>query len=132
VAERAAGSFEIDLVPVPLRDGQPASAIGLLSIDKRFAGDLTGTSDGFMLASNSPTEGSAAYVAIENVTGALRGRQGSFVLQHTGAMSRGASTLTIVVVPDSGTDELVGLDGSMDIEVVDGRHEYTFDYTLPA
>jgi hypothetical protein len=70
-------------------------------------------------------------VAIEQVTGTLLGRSGSFVLQHHGLMDRGAKQLVIVVVPDSGTGQLAGLAGRMDIRITDGKHFYSFDFTLP-
>jgi hypothetical protein len=99
-------------------------------IDKRFGGDLKGTSRGQMLAFRSSVEGSAGYVALEHVEGTLAGRVGSFVLQHSGTMERGAQQLSVTVVPDSGTGELSGLAGRMSIAVAEGKHSYEFDYTL--
>jgi hypothetical protein len=84
-----------------------------------------------MLSAMGNVQGSAGYVAIERVTGTLHGKRGSFVLQHTGTMDRGAPSLSIHVVPDSGTEELVGLTGSMQIQIEQGKHFYTFDYSLP-
>jgi hypothetical protein len=101
------------------------------SLDKEFHGDLEGASRGEMLAAGTAVEGSAGYVAIEQVTGALHGRKGTFVLQHSGTMTRGAPRLTIQVVPDSGDGQLAGLAGVMEIEVADGEHSYDFAYTLP-
>jgi hypothetical protein len=103
-----------------------------MAIDKRFKGDLQATSRGQMLTGMSSVKGSAGYVAIERVSGALAGRRGTFVLQHSGTMTRGTPTLTVTVVPDSGTDELTGLSGTMAIDVAGGQHSYTFDYTLPS
>lgn len=125
----AAGSFEVKLLPQPLADAD--SGLGRLSIDKVFSGDLQGTSKGEMLSALTAVKGSAGYVAIERVTGTLQGRSGSFVLQHLGTMTRGAPTLTVLVVPDSGTDGLAGIAGSLSINITDGQHFYTFDYTLP-
>ena len=99
-------------------------------LDKQFHGDLEATSQGQMLAFSSAVKGSAGYVAIEQVSGTLHGRQGTFVLQHNGTMSRGEPRLTITVVPDSGTGELAGLAGTMTIEIVDGKHSYGFEHTL--
>ena len=84
-----------------------------------------------MLAVQTATEGSAGYVAMEVVSGTLEGREGAFALQHSGTMTRGAPGLTITVVPDSGTGELEGIAGTMTIDLVEGQHSYTFDYTLP-
>jgi hypothetical protein len=101
-----------------------------MSIDKQFHGDLRATSKGEMLTAGTGVEGSAGYVAIEQVDGTLHGRSGTFVLQHSGTMARGVPQLTITVVPDSGTGELAGLAGKMTIEIADGRHSYDLEYTL--
>lgn len=126
----AKGSFTVDMKP----QGEPASAdgvsLGRLSLDKRFEGDLQATSRGEMLTAMTSVQGSAGYVAIERVTGTLHGRRGSFVFQHSGSMARGAQQLSITVVPDSGTGELAGLEGTFRLQIVDGRHLYEFDYRL--
>jgi hypothetical protein len=101
-----------------------------MAIDKIFRGDLEGTSKGEMLAAGTPVKGSAGYVAIEKVSGTLEGRQGTFILQHSGTMNRGAAQLTVTVVPDSGTGQLTGLSGRMNIVIEAGNHSYEFDYTL--
>jgi hypothetical protein len=102
-----------------------------MSIGKTFHGDLEASSSGQMLSAGTAVKGSAGYVAIERVEGTLRGRRGSFLLQHSGTMTRGAPALTITVVPDSGTDQLAGLAGTMVIIIADGAHSYEFEYTLP-
>jgi hypothetical protein len=129
----ANGPFEVTLA-AQQPDNPPAQKAGLgrRSIDKRFHGDLQATSHGEMLAAGTEVPGSAGYVALERVSGTLHGRSGSFVLQHNGTMDRGTPTLTIDVVPDSATAELVGLRGSMRIIIdAQGGHRYEFDYTLP-
>jgi hypothetical protein len=132
VTLRARGTFEVKLTP-EAPDGTPAdSALGRLTMVKQFHGDLEGSSRGQMLTAMTPTEGSAGYVAIERVTGKLNGRAGTFVLQHSGTMSQGKQQLTIAVVPDSGTGELLGLAGQMVITIANGKHSYEFEYTLPA
>lgn len=126
--EQASGSFDVKLTPADQGADMP---VGRMTIEKEFHGDLEGTSKGQMLmAASSSVQGSAGYVAIERVTGTLNGRSGSFCLQHTGVMTRGVGELTITVLPDSGTDQLVGLSGRMNIIVTDGKHSYEFDYTL--
>ena len=127
---RAAGTFDVKLAPQPLADAQADPLMGRMSIDKQFHGDLEGTSKGEMLSARTPTEGSAGYVAIERVTGSLGGKKGSFVLQHTGTMNRGAQHLEITVVPDSGTGDLAGLTGTMSIRIADGKHFYELIYSL--
>jgi len=128
VTRRATGTFEVKLAPLPAYDTTEGSPLGRRSLDKVFVGDLTATSKGEMLTAGTATKGSAVYVAVERVTGTLGGRSGSFCLHHTGIMNRGAPSLTISVVPDSGTDELIGLTGSMAIIIAGGRHSYEFDY----
>jgi len=125
----ATGSFEVKLLPQSLADAE--SGLGRMSIDKVFSGDLQGTSKGEMLSALTAVKGSAGYVAIERVTGTLQGRSGSFMLQHLGTMTRGTPTLTVLVVPDSGTEGLTGIAGSLSINITDGKHFYTLDYTLP-
>jgi hypothetical protein len=128
---RAAGTFQVKLAPQPLHEEGADPALARLAIDKRFEGDLAATSRGEMLSARGDVDGSAAYVAIEKVRGTLHGRSGTFVLRHAGTMTRGAPELSIAVVPDSGTDQLAGLTGSIDIRIEDGNHFYTFDYSLP-
>ena len=127
---RATGSFSVKLNPLPAYDDAEASPLSRMSIDKQFVGDMEATSKGEMLAAGTSVKGSAAYVAIERVTGALGGRSGTFILQHTGVMTRGAPQLIITVVPDSGTGQLTGLSGTMRINVENGQHSYEFNYTF--
>ncbi len=126
--EQATGTFEVTLTPIAGGGGPIAG----MTIAKTFRGDLEAISEGQMLAFRSAVAGSAGYVAMERVTGRLAGREGGFTLQHGGIMDRGEPALSVVVVPDSGTDGLAGLTGTMDIVVEDGRHDYCFRYTLPA
>jgi len=130
----ASGSFDVSVVPqahaapaVP--DG--GATLGRASLDKTFHGELEGTSQGEMLTALTATPGSAGYVAVERVDGALHGRRGSFALLHTGVMARGEQRLTIAVVPDSGTGELQGLVGALKITIDEGKHAYEFEYELP-
>lgn len=127
----AKGTFEVKLSPAPLADGEADGKLGRMAINKTLVGDLVGTSKGEMLSAQTGTKGSAGYVAIEKVTGELAGRKGSFVLQHAGTMDRGQSQLSVTVVPDSGTDGLTGIKGTMQIEIKEGKHFYDFEYSLP-
>ena len=127
----ASGAFEVKLIPQPPEDKAEGLTLGRMSIDKQFHGDLEATSKGQMLTAGTDVKGSAGYVAIERITGTLRGRTGSFVLQHSGTLTRGVPQQSIVVVPDSGTGQLVGLTGKMTINIADGKHSYEFDYSLP-
>jgi len=127
----ATGTFEVKLTPQPPEDRADGSTLGRMSGDKQFHGDLEGTSKVQMLTAMTDVKGSAGYVAIERVTGTLHGHTGSFVLQHSGSSNRGATQLSITVVPDSGTGQLVGIAGKMTITITDGKHSYDFEYTLP-
>jgi hypothetical protein len=126
----ATGTFEVKLVP-QTDDKNGDAALGRMTIDKQFHGDLEGTSKGQMLTGMTDVKGSAGYVAIEKVSAVLKGRTGTFILQHTGIMNRGVPQLTITVVPDSGTGQLTGLTGNFTIKIDEGKHSYEFEYTLP-
>jgi Protein of unknown function (DUF3224) len=126
----AEGPFDVKMIPQPA-EVAGGESIGRMLLDKRFHGALDATSKGQMLAMRTAVEGSAGYVAMEVVAGKLDGRQGSFVLQHSGTMNRGEKLLTLTVVPDSGTGELTGLSGSMAINIAEGKHSYRLDYKLP-
>jgi hypothetical protein len=125
----ASGTFEVKLKP-QADDSVGDPTVGRMSIDKQFRGDLEATSKGQMLAVQSDVKGSAGYVAMERVIGTLGGRTGTFALQHTGTMNRGVPGLSVTVVPDSGTGELAGISGTMNIIIADGKHSYEFEYTI--
>jgi hypothetical protein len=128
-SHRASGRFDVTIV-AQAQDPAEAEVLGRKSLAKQFHGDLEGTGRGVMLAIGTAVAGSAAYSALERVDGRLHGRAGSFALQHTGVMDRGTPSLAITVVPDSGTGELVGLAGTLDIRIAGGVHFYEFEYTL--
>ena len=128
---RAEGSFVVNLSPQAPDERPNAGFLGRLLIEKTFSGDLVGKSVGQMLSARAAMEGSAGYVAIERVEGTLAGRTGAFILQHSGHANRGETRLRVNVVADSGTDELTGLRGEMQINVTpDGGHLYVFDYAF--
>lgn len=129
--KRATGSFDVSLQPLPNTEVTADNLFGRMLLTKKFSGDLTATARGQMLTAMTTVKGSAGYVAIDHITGELDGRKGGFVLQHSGAMNRGVATLSIMVVPDSGTGELAGLSGTLSINVIDGKHFYDFIYSLP-
>jgi hypothetical protein len=132
MTRRASGTFDVKLTPMTpdAQGGDPG--LGRMLIDKRFHGELEGTSQGQMLATMHETiKDSGAYVALERVSAKLNGRAGTFVLQHSGTMARGAQSLSVTVVPDSGSGELKGLTGSMRIIITGRQHAYEFDYALP-
>jgi Protein of unknown function (DUF3224) len=130
-AGTARGTFEVTLTPQPVHTAAGGAQLGRMTIDKQFHGDLEAVSTGEMLSALTAVKGSAGYVAMELVRGTLDGRRGTFVLQHSATMTRGTPALSVTVVPESGTDALVGLTGRMDIIIDNGRHSYVFQYTLP-
>lgn len=128
---RAAGPFDVKLAPLDPYNKDAEASLSRMSIDKEFRGDLAATSRGEMLAVGTAIKGSAGYVAVERVTGALHGKRGTFALQHNATMDRGVPALNIIVVPDSGTGELEGLSGGMNIIIAEGgKHSYEFDYDI--
>ena len=126
---RATGSFDVKITQ---QQDNTDPAIARHVIDKQFHGSLEGTSKGEMLSTGG-SKGTGGYVAIEIVTGTLNGRTGSFALQHIGSMVDNSFSITVEVVPGSGTGQLAGIAGKMDIHIApDGKHTYDFEYTLPA
>ena len=132
MSHTAKGTFVVSMTPLAFEGADPEFKLGRMSIDKQISGDLTGSTTGQMLSAATGTDGSAGYVAIERVVGMLDGKRGTFVLQHSGSMNRGTPSLAVTVVPDSGTEELVGLEGEFKIDIIDGEHFYEFTYRLPA
>lgn len=128
---KATGKFSVKLNPIDAyAQGKNGINLGRMSIDKTFFGELEAQSQGEMLSAMTTTQGSAGYVAIEQVEGNLAGKSGSFVLQHFGTMDKGKDRLVLEVVADSGTGELTGLTGSMKINVEAGEHYYDFEYQV--
>ena len=129
MTKQANGAFDVKVIP-QTDDNPMDPTIGRMSLDKQYHGPLEGTAKGVMLTGGTEVEGSGIYVAIERVNGKLDGQGGTFLLQHGGVMTRGVPHLTITVVPDSGTGDLVGLAGKMMINIVEGKHFYEFEYTI--
>jgi hypothetical protein len=130
--KRASGSFEVSVQPLANSEVSADPMLARFLLIKKFTGDLDASARGHMLSASTCIKGSAGYVAIDQVTGSLDGRKGGFVLQHSGSMKRGAPTLAVMVVPDSGTDELAGITGTLSINIVDGKHFYDFLYSFAA
>ncbi|HVP54070.1 MAG TPA: DUF3224 domain-containing protein [Candidatus Eisenbacteria bacterium] len=126
----AKGSFDVKITPAA-EDKLEGSTLGRYSLDKQYHGDLEATAKGEMLTAGSDVKGSGAYVAMERVEGTLTGRKGSFVLVHMGTMGHGAMQLSVTVVPDSGTGQLTGISGTLNIIIADGKHSYEFEYSIP-
>lgn len=128
--QHARGPFDVKLAPLEAYNQDAHAGLSRMSLDKQFHGDLDATGRGEMLSTGSAS-GSGGYVAIERVTGTLHGRKGSFALQHNATMTRGTPHLNIIVVPDSGTGELAGLSGKLNILIAEsGAHSYELEYTI--
>lgn len=130
-AARVSGAFNVTMTPTAPAEHEGRTATGTMLLDKQYFGDLAATGKGTMLSAVTDTKGSAAYVAIERVSGTLAGKKGSFVIQHAGTMRAGAQQLRITIVPDSGSGELAGITGTMAIRMVERAHFYDLDYLLP-
>ena len=132
MTKHAHGTFDVNVIPQPPEEKTEGSGLGRMVLDKHFHGDLDAAGQGQMLTGMTEVKGSGAYVAIERVTGTLHGQSGTFLLQHLGIMTRGVPQLSVTVVPDSGTGQLVGIEGAMTIINDQGKHSYEFAYSLPA
>ena len=132
MTQHATGPFDVKIAPQqPDSDIEKAANLARMTIDKQFHGDLEATSKGEMLGIQAEAKGSGGYVALERVTGTLKGKKGGFVLQHSSTMTRGVPNQSVFVVPDSGTGELAGISGKMEIIIAPGgKHSYAFDYAL--
>jgi len=129
VTQVANGPFDVKITPQDDKSDDPL--LSRLLLDKQYHGDLDAIGNGQMLTAGTGVKGSGAYVAIEKVSGSLKGRKGTFILQHTGIMTQNKPELSINVVPDSGTGDLTGLSGKMKINIApDGKHSYELQYTL--
>ena len=129
---RATGTFDVKITPQASDLAPEGPNLGRMSLDKQYHGDLDGAAKGEMItAAGMAVKESAAYSAVERVSGSLHGKKGSFALQHTGVMTRGKPSLNVTVVPDSATGDLAGLTGRMDIIIEGKQHSYVFEYALP-
>ncbi len=130
--QHASGPFDVKLAAQGTPDKADGSTLARMSIDKHYHGDLEAIAKGEMLTAGTEVQGSAGYVAIERVTGTLKGRSGSFVLQHSATLTRGVPVQNITVVPDSGSGQLTGITGKLTVIIEGGKHSYEFEYSLPA
>ena len=128
----AHGTLEVDVDPEAPFLEQDGLKLNRNFVFKQFLGDMVGVSEAQMIAAFTGTPGSAGYVAIEHFTGSVGEKSGSFVLQHNGAMNRGGAQLAVTIVPDSGTGELAGISGTLEIDNDEGKHSYVLAYNLSA
>ena len=124
---QATGPFEVKLTP----DSEAPVGYGRMTMSKQYHGGLEATAAGEMLSGGDPKVGTAGYVAIETVTGSLDGKVGTFQLMQWGTMADGKRELKVGVVPGSGTGALVGISGTMTIEIAaGGKHTYRLEYAV--
>jgi hypothetical protein len=128
----AEGTFDVKVTPLAADDATTGTSIGRYGLVKQYHGDLDAASRGEMMGAGDLAAGSAGYVAIEQVSGTLHGRSGSFALQHNSTMDAGNYNMSVTVVPGSSTGDLKGIAGTLTIIIAAGKHSYTFDYALPA
>jgi len=128
MTNHATGTFEVKLTPQD--DKSEDKLLGRMNITKQWHGEIEGSSTGQMLTGGDVNTGSAGYVAMEKFTGTVKGRKGTFILQHSATMTKGKGDLTITVVPDSGTDDLKGIHGKLTIKIENGKHFYDLEYSL--
>jgi hypothetical protein len=131
MTNRATGSFKVSMTPTSPPERSGRTALGRMLLEKQYSGDLIATGKGEMLTAVTDTKGSASYVAIEQIAGVLDGKEGSFVVHHTGTMAGGVDQLSIAIVPDSGTEQLTGIAGKLSLKVVEGEHVFELEYSLP-
>ena len=124
----ARGHFDVTIEAEPPYLEHEGIKLNRNTVRKEFSGDMVGKSEAQMVAAYTRTPGSAGYVAIEHFTGSVGGLSGSFVLQHHGLMEKGKAALRVTIVPDSGTGELAGISGTLEIDNEDGKHSYVLDY----
>jgi Protein of unknown function (DUF3224) len=104
--------------------------VSRVHISRTFSGDLEGESTAELLIAKS--EGGGGYVGHDRITGALEGKSGGFVFQHTGLMGPEGVTNTGVIVPGSGSGELEGITGEGTMLADEqGNHTLTLEYELP-
>ena len=125
----ARGTFDVKVTP-QAQDDPAGGPFSRLFLDKQFRCDLMASSKGQMLAAGTGVARSGGYVALEQVTGTLHGKRGSFILQHKGTMRKDVYTIDVTIVPDSGTDQLMGIAGTMKIQVDGKNHSYALEYTF--
>jgi len=128
MTNHATGTFEVKLTPQD--DKSEDKLLGRMSLTKQWHGEIEGSSTGQMLTGGDVNTGSAGYVAMEKFTGTVKGRKGTFILQHSATMTKGKGDLLITVVPDSGTDDLRGIRGKLTIKIENGKHFYDLEYGL--
>ena len=109
--------------------GQPK--LTKATVTKTYSGDLEG--DGqveYLMVYRA--DGKATFVGMEQVTGTLGGKAGSFVLQRTGVFEDGQAKESYSIIPGSATGALQGLTGEGTSSVGHGmEHPFVLSYDLP-
>jgi hypothetical protein len=116
----------------PLENDTILTEIGgmRMSFHKTFTGPLEAKSVVSMMGMMNQEKMAGAYVALEKLEGSIDGKKGTFCLYHSSSTHGGKNLQSIQVVPESGTQELTGIRGSMEIDIHNGEHSYRFRYEL--
>jgi len=97
---------------------------------QRFTGDIEGDGSVEWLMCYSP-DGTARFLGLQEITGSIGGRAGSFVVEATGDHDGMRSKGTWSVIPGSGTGALAGISGEGGFEAPSGPNaSYSFEYRL--
>lgn len=133
VVHHATGEFVVAMTPGDPEDAEAGLGLSSYSLSKVFTGGIVGSAKGQMLAGGpAGSQDTGTYVALERVVGSVDGRAGAFLLAHRGDMTPNGYTLSITVVPNSGTGALEGIEGEFVLTVTpDGVHHYDLAYSLP-
>jgi len=74
---------------------------------------------------------SASYAGLIRFSGALAGRQGSFVMKDDGAFEGGTAASALQICEGSGTGSLAGITGTGMYRADKSGYQCEIDYTLP-
>ncbi|MET9887788.1 DUF3224 domain-containing protein [Streptomyces sp. NPDC006430] len=134
---RASGTFEVaGFTPAPVSGPgiETAVSVGVATMEKQYAGEVTGRSTTLFTAAFDQSRGTGTYVAMESFEGELRGRAGTFNFAHSATtLGEDRESEFFVIVPTSGTGALAGITGTGGVAVdADGTHRIWFDYELGA
>jgi len=117
-----------DYVP----DITTALPTGHLRMRKTYSGEVAGRSVTQFTSAFDQDSGVGTYVAMESFDGTLAGRRGTFNFVHAASTSGADRAHEYgLIVPGSGTGELVGIEGTVRLHVdEDGTHRMDFEHNL--
>ena len=107
------GTFEIEITP----GHALLPGTGRFDFTQVWEGDILGASKGVMISAGDPASGTAGYVCMEAFEGEIGGKLGTLAFQQLGTMDHGNQGLRYIVVPGSGTGDLEGTIGVVNLTV---------------